>query len=120
MERQKTLIKKVREEEKKEKYITVAESFNAGSSISLLSEEHGTKEVTILSHLKKYLDEGNELRLEGLLQASKLSDRQRDQVLKAFKKKGADMLRLVYDELRKEIGYDELRIMQLYYLALNE
>ncbi len=120
MERQKTLIKKVREEEKKEKYITVAESFNAGSSISLLSEEHGTKEVTILSHLKKYLDEGNELRLEGLLQASKLSDRQRDQVLKAFKKKGAGMLRLVYDELRKEIGYDELRIMQLYYLALNK
>jgi ATP-dependent DNA helicase RecQ len=75
------------------------------------------KQVTILGHLKKYLDEGKELRLEGLLQASTLSDRQRDEVLKAFKKRGHLMLRLVYDECKKQIGYDELRIMQLYYLA---
>lgn len=117
MERQKSLLKKVKKTRATEKHQIVATSFNEGSSISLLAEEHGVKEVTILTHLKKFLDEGKELRLEGLLQATKLSDRQRDQVLKAFKKKGPLMLRPVYDELKKQVGYDELRIMQLYYLA---
>lgn len=117
MERQKNLIKKTREVKTGEKHEIVGQDFNEGKSIKLLAEEHGVKEVTILGHLKKYVDEGNDLRLEGLLQASALSDRQRDQVLKAFKKRGHLMLRLVYDECKKQIGYDELRIMQLYYLA---
>ncbi len=117
MERQKTLIKKQREVKTGEKHELVSQDFNEGKSIKLLAEEHGVKEVTILGHLKKYVDEGKELRLEGLLQASTLSDRQRDEVLKAFKKRGHLMLRLVYDECKKQIGYDELRIMQLYYLA---
>ena len=117
MERQKNLIKKTREVKTGEKHEIVSQDFNEGKSIKLLAEEHGVKEVTILGHLKKYVDEGNDLRLEGLLQASALSDRQRDQVLKAFKKRGHLMLRLVYDECKKQIGYDELRIMQLYYLA---
>lgn len=117
MERQKSLLKKMRTTTSGEKHQIVGQAFNAGQSIKLLAEQHGVKEVTILSHLKKYLDEGNELRLDGLLQASSLSDRQRDQVLKALKKKGPLMLRPVYEELKKQIGYDELRIMQLYYLA---
>jgi ATP-dependent DNA helicase RecQ len=117
VERQKTLIKKVREVKTGEKFEQVGNGFNEGKSIKLLAEEHGVKEVTILGHLKKFLDEGNDLRLEGLLQASNLSDRQRDQVLKAFKKRGHEMLRFVYDECKKQIGYDELRIMQLYYMA---
>ena len=88
MERQKTLIKKQREVKTGEKHELVSQDFNEGKSIKLLAEEHGVKEVTILGHLKKYVDEGKELRLEGLLQASTLSDRQRDEVLKAFKKRG--------------------------------
>ena len=117
MERRKTLIKKQREIKTDQKHELISHNFNEGKSIKLLAEEHGVKQVTILGHLKKYLDEGKELRLEGLLQASTLSDRQRDEVLKAFKKRGHLMLRLVYDECKKQIGYDELRIMQLYYLA---
>lgn len=120
MERQKTLIKKTREVKSGEKHEIVGQDFNDGKSIKLLAEEQGVKEVTILGHLKKFLDEDNELRLDGLLQASNLSDRQRDQVMKAFKKRGHLMLRLVYDECKKQIGYDELRIMQLYYLASNK
>ena len=117
MERRKTLIKKQREIKTDQKHELISHNFNEGKSIKLLAEEHGVKQVTILGHLKKYLDEGKELRLEGLLQASTLSDRQRDEVLKAFKKRGHLMLRLVYDECKKQIGYDELRIMQLYYLT---
>ncbi|WP_018128294.1 DNA helicase RecQ [Balneola vulgaris] len=117
-ERKKSLEKKVVATKKiGEKYEVIGEAFNAGQSIELLAEEHGVKDMTILKHLKDFLDAGNELRLEGLLNASSLSLRQRDQVLKAFKKKGPLMLRPVYDELNKTIGYDELKIIQLYYMA---
>lgn len=117
MERQKTLLKKVRSTVSTQKHEQVGEAFNEGQSIKLLAEEHGVKEVTILTHLKKFLDEGNTLRLDGLLEACNLSDRQRDQIIKAMDKKGPLMLRPVYEELNKQIGYDQLRIMQLYYLA---
>lgn len=117
--RQKSLQQRVKKSTATEKFEIVGEAFNDGQSIVLLAEEHGVKEVTILTHLKKYIDGGNDLRLDGLLQASNLSDRQREQVLAAFKKQGPLMLRPVYDELNKQIGYDELRIMQLFYLAQN-
>ena len=117
MERQKSLQKKIKKTTATEKHEIVSEAFNEGQSIKLLAEEHGVKEVTILTHLKKYLDDGNDLRLDGLLQASSLSDRQRDQVMKAMDEKSPLMLRPVYDLLNKQIGYDELRIMQLFYLA---
>lgn len=120
MERQKSLQQRAKKKSTSQKHEIVGEAFNDGDSIVMLAEEHGVKEVTILTHLKKFLDEGNDLRQDGLLQASKLSDRQRDQVMTAFKKKGPLLLRLVYDELNKQIGYDELRILQLYYMALNK
>tara|TARA_R110000868_G_scaffold235273_8_gene489138 strand:- start:43717 stop:45888 length:2172 start_codon:yes stop_codon:yes gene_type:complete len=117
MERQKSLQQRVKKRVATEKHELVGEAFNNGQSIKLLAEEHGVKEVTILTHLKKFLDEGKELRLDGLLEASSLSDRQRDQVIKAMDEKSPLMLRPVYDLLKKQIGYDELRIMQLFYLA---
>tara|TARA_Y100001935_G_scaffold223573_1_gene199176 strand:+ start:93928 stop:96105 length:2178 start_codon:yes stop_codon:yes gene_type:complete len=120
MPRRKFLREKVAKTENKQKFEVIGESFNEGYSIEFLAEQHGVKEVTILTHLKKFHDEGNKLRLEGLLEASSLSDRQRDQVMKAMKKKSPLMLRPVYDLLDKKIGYDELRIMQLYYLALEK
>lgn len=117
MERQKSLQQRVKKTVSTEKHIQVGKSFNDGRSVEILAEEHGVKEVTILTHLKKFLDEGNDLRLEGLIEASNLSDRQRDLVIKAMDAKTALMLRPVYDFLNKQIGYDELRIMQLYYIA---
>jgi len=117
MERQKSLQQRVKKTVSTEKYIQVGQAFNEGRTVEILAEEHGVKEVTILTHLKKFLDEGNDLRLEGLIEASNLSDRQRDLVIKAMDAKTALMLRPVYDFLNKQIGYDELRIMQLYYIA---
>lgn len=119
-ERKKSLATKVKKSTSNKKHHIIGEAFNAGETIPLLAEEHGVKEVTILSHLKTFLDEGNDLRLEGLLEFTTLSQRQQDHVMEAFKKKGPLMLRPVYDELNKAIGYDELRIMQLYYIATNK
>ena len=99
------------------KHEQVGAAFNDGQSIALLSEEHGVKVMTILKHLTDYLNDGELLRLEGIIEASALSARQQDQVMQVFKKVGPELLKPVYEKLNKTIGYDELRIIQLYYLA---
>src|SRR5690625_2371330 len=99
------------------KFQVVGESFNEGQSIDHLAEEHGVKEVTIIKHLKTYLEEGNDLRTEGIAAASSLSVRKRDEVMETMDEVGARMLRIVYNKLDKSISYSELRVMQLYYMA---
>jgi ATP-dependent DNA helicase RecQ len=112
-----TLQEKAEELENIELHQQIGKAFNAGQSISHLAEEHGVKEVTILNHLKDYLKEGNELRLDGITEATSLSLRQQDEILKIFDEKGSHMLKVVYDRMNKKIGYDQIRIMQLYFLA---
>ena len=107
----------MKELENVEQHALIGEAFNDGQSIAHLAEEHGVKEVTILNHLKKYLNEGNNLRLDGITEATTLSLRQQDEIIKIFDEKGSHMLKVVYDRMNKKIGYDQIRIMQLYYIA---
>ena len=116
-EREKTLEKKKEELSKQEKHQRIGEAYNRGKSIEHLAEQYGVKKVTIIKHLKTYLEEGNELRPEGIVEASSLSTRKRDEVLEVFDEVAPHMLRPIYDKLDKSVGYDELRIMQLYYMA---
>lgn len=111
--------KKIRHSSKK-KHHRVGEEYNSGKSLEHLAEQNGVKMATILSNLKKYLDEGFEIPPAGILEASNLSQRKRDEVLKVMAKKGADILKPVYEELDKTVDYNELRVMQLYYLAKNK
>ncbi|MDZ7806019.1 MAG: DNA helicase RecQ [Gracilimonas sp.] len=112
-----SLQEKAEKLEKVELHQQIGKAFNAGQSIAHLSEEHGVKEVTILNHLKDYLKEGNDLRLDGISDAASLSLRQQDEIIKIFDEKGAHMLKVVYDRMNKKIGYDQIRIMQLYFMA---
>ena len=118
-ERKKGISKRIKKTSSNKKHHRIGRDFNEGKSIEHLAEEHGVKVSTILTHLKKYLDEGNELETEGILQVSSLSDRKIDEVMKSMKKTGADMLKPVYEDLDKSVDYNELRVMQLYYLANN-
>jgi len=112
-----TLKEKVEELESVELHQQIGKAFNEGQSIAHLAEEHGVKEVTILNHLKDYLKEDNDLRLDGITDATSLSLRQQDEIIKIFDEKGSHMLKVVYDRMNKKIGYDQIRIMQLYYMA---
>jgi ATP-dependent DNA helicase RecQ len=115
--KEESLQKKAEELENVETYAQIGKAFNAGQSIKHLAEEHGVKSVTILNHLKEYLKKGNELRVDGITEAASLSLRQQDEIIKIFDEKGSHMLKVVYDRMNKKIGYDQIRIMQLYYLA---
>lgn len=118
--RQKSLRKKKKKKTSGKKFQQVGEAFNSGQSIDHLAEEHGVKQVTIIKHLKTYLEEGYDLRTEGIAEASSLSVRKRNEVIEVMDEVGARMLRIVYNKLDKTIGYSELRVMQLYYMAQNK
>lgn len=118
-ERSRAIQKKVKKSSSGKKHEVVGEEYNSGKSIEHLAEQFGVKTVTILSHLKKYLDDGNSLNPDGVLAASELSQRKIDEVYASMKKVGPEMLKPIYEDLDKTVDYNELRILQLAYLAGN-
>lgn len=101
------------------KHDLLGSDYKNGMSILELAERDGVKLATVVKNLKTYIDEGNELPADGILDASGLSKRKRDEVMAAMKKHGASILKPVYEELGKRIDYHELQVMQLYWMAKN-
>lgn len=118
-ERSVVLSKKVEKTSSGQQHHRVASEYQAGKTIDHLAEEFGVKQVTILSNLKKYLDEGNALDPANILKASELSERKMDEVFASMKKVGPELLKPIYEDLNKTVDYGELRILQLAYLAQN-
>lgn len=118
-ERKREIKKKTRKKSSSKKFKRIGIDFNEGKSIDHLAEEHGVKTPTILKHLKTFLEEGNDLRQEGIIEACDLSQRKVDEVIESMDKVGPDLLKPVYEDLNKSVGYSELRMLQLYYMANN-
>jgi ATP-dependent DNA helicase RecQ len=100
---------------KKKQYQVVGEAFNEGKSVRSLMSEHDVKIDTILRHLEKY---SQEFPLNGstLINDSRLDEEDQQRVLGLFKQLGAGRLRAIYDALDGEFDYDELKLLQLYWL----
>jgi ATP-dependent DNA helicase RecQ len=118
-ERSKILGRKVSSRSSGKKHHRVGEEYNSGKTIDHLAEQFGVKKVTILSNLKKYLDEGNSLDPDNILAASGLSERKKDEVFAVMEKVGPELLKPIYEDLNKAVDYNELRILQLAYIAQN-
>lgn len=94
-----------------------ASDYNSGKTIREIICKHETDIKKLTYHLTKYIMEGNRLRdSDELIEFSELSVQQRNEVLKAFKETGHELMRPVYDSLDQEISYDELRLLRLHYL----
>ena len=98
------------------RHVIVGEAFNKGASINKLAEEHNVKPQTIISHLAKYLNEGNQLRTNGLEEALSASRELRNEVFNAFEKEGASTLSNIHEMFNKNISYDDLHILRLLYI----
>ena len=118
-ERSKDIRKKVKKTSSKKKFQIVGEEYKQGKTIEHLAEQFGVKEVTIVMNLKKYLDDGNSLEPENILEASELSQRRIDEVYESMDKHGPAILKSIYEDLNKTVDYNELRILQLAYMAEN-
>ncbi len=104
---------------KKRRHHEVGEAYNRGKSIDQLTQEYDVQKKTIVNHLRKYLFEGFPIRVNGLENLSELPQDVQMQVLISFSRLGAETLRPIYDDLDGEIDWDDLRILQLYYIAKN-
>ncbi|MGH7495497.1 MAG: DNA helicase RecQ [bacterium] len=99
------------------KTMLIAEAFNAGKSLTELTQQFEITSRTILEHLYKSVRQGRVLRVEGLVECSRLDPVERDRVLQAFEKLGPDFLRPVFQALNEKVSYDELHVLRLYYLS---
>ena len=103
----------------KKRHEIVAEAYNSGCSVQNLMGQYNVKSQTILSHLYKYVQEGNKIRAGELLSLSDLSDDKKQEVLKAYQEIGHEMLRPVFDLFNQQISYEDLHIIRLYYILVS-
>lgn len=102
------------------RHVVVGEAFNAGKSIGDIMEDLNIKQDTVLNHLLKYLQEGCKLRYDDeLLNLAKISKDQKQHVLETFEKIGPEFLKPVFDALDGTVGYEDLKIIRLYFLSKN-
>lgn len=101
---------------KKPRHVEVGEAFNRGASIGRLMETYNVKEITVLDHLLKYIQEGNSLREDGIEEFIILPKAIRNKIFSLFEQEGTERLAPVYEKLDSEISYDDLRLLRLLYL----
>jgi ATP-dependent DNA helicase RecQ len=103
----------------KRRHQIVGEAYNAGKTIAELAAEFNVKESTIFNHLYNYLNEGHLLKNSGddFQRQSSLASEQQIKVIEAFEKLGIEFLKPVFEALQEQVGYDELRLLRLAYLA---
>lgn len=92
----------------------VLTAYNDGYSVDDIAADLGIKVGTVLGHLWKGVQAGRPLDAERILAMSTLSPDVQQRVQDAFAEHGTDRLRPVFDAMGESVGWDELKVMQLY------
>jgi len=96
----------------------VGEAFNSGRSLRKIMEDFNIKQSTALGYLFRYWREGNSiLESQDIISISTVSPNQRQYIFDRFKELGPVRLKPVFDSLDGEVSYDELRLLQIYYIG---
>ena len=81
-------------------------------------ERFQIKRSTVIQHLFNYFREGHPIReSEELLSFSTVSPETREAILNRFETFGIERLKPVFEALDGKVDYEELRILQLYYMG---
>ena len=99
------------------RHVAVSGSFNNGASIDQLCNEYNVKPQTIITHLERFVREGNQIRIRGLQEKLSLPKELHNQVFDTFKEEGLSTLSNIFEKFNKEISYNDLRILRIIYLA---
>lgn len=100
----------------KPRYMIVSESYNAGKTIEKLAKEYSVKEQTIINHLAKYSNEGNKVRIDGLMEKISIHKKHHQKVFDAFESDGVFPLKQIFEKFEGKISYDDLQLFKLVYL----
>ncbi|MBA3037942.1 MAG: DNA helicase RecQ [Desulfobacterium sp.] len=103
----------------KKRYMIIGETYNMGKSVDQIMEMFNIKKVTAIDHLYNYLQSGQTLRSDGILEISEVSSDQHRIILETFHKFGTEFLKPVFDALEGRVSYDELKIFRLYCISMD-
>jgi ATP-dependent DNA helicase RecQ len=104
----------------KPRYVTVAEAYNAGRTLTELMELYDVQAGTILDHLARYAQDGQPLRASGdFLALVKLPEERVAAALAAFAAVGTERLKPVYDRLGGSVDYEALKVLRVHHLMGN-
>ncbi len=100
----------------------VVELYQKGWSVTEIAESFGSQNKTVIGHLWRSIQDGQDIAPEPLLGESRLSPDERERVLALFAQHGTDFLRPVYDALEESVPWEELHVLRLYFVtkALKE
>ena len=112
--KQTTRIKKSALDEPRHR--VVAKAYNDGSSITELAEEYNVQEQTIVNHLARFTNEGNRIRLDGLLERVTIDKSKQKKVFNEFDENGTVTMRNIFEKFNGEISYNELHLLRVIYL----
>jgi ATP-dependent DNA helicase RecQ len=106
-----------REYVKKPRHVQIGELYNAGRSITEIEAAEGVQRITVISNLKKYVQDGYSITSAGLRPLLSLDAERILSVIAAFDRHGHEFLKPVFEELGGSVDYDTLQICRLYYLC---
>jgi ATP-dependent DNA helicase RecQ len=94
----------------------VAKAYIDGSSITELAEEYNVQEQTVINHLARFTNEGNMVRLDGLLERVTIDKSKQKKVFNEFDENGTVTMRNIFEKFDGEISYNELHLLRVIYL----
>ena len=101
-------IFKLKEKKRPNKSKTL-EFIKQGLNLEEIADKEGLKQGTIVNHLEKLIDAGEQIDIEYLMPKKDIYD----QIEKGFQKCGLEILKPVYEYLREKYSYDDLRLVRL-------
>lgn len=87
-----------------------------------IAESFGSQNKTVISHLWKSIQDGQDIAPEPLLGESRLSPTNGSASWRYLLSMARDLLRPVYDALEESVPWEELHVLRLYFVtkALKE
>lgn len=105
---------------KKPRFVESTEDFIAGTSVEELCRKHNVQMHTVIGHFVKYAKTGRVIpNPDRFLAYSRVSTEVRKKVLNVFNENGAEYLNRAFSEMDGKVDFNELRVLQLYFLCLK-
>jgi ATP-dependent DNA helicase RecQ len=89
-------------------------------SVKDIAEQFHVKQITIIHHLFRYFQDGNRIQAGHVIDECPVPPDAQEKVRQAFDTHGYQFLKPVFEAMDREIPYDDLHLMRLYYLYVNE
>jgi ATP-dependent DNA helicase RecQ len=78
---------------------------------------HDIKQTTVLNHLHDYIQNGYQIRSDGLKEFLTLDNDKETKLMKEFDLSGTERLKPIFDAMGGTVDYETLYAYRIYYIA---